>query len=285
MYFLLLSTMRGFKHFFATPPLKSNRLLIRGVGVQEPMRPGAINRPRGTGDYLFMYLFDAVWVAASELPVAQPAGTMMIWTPGTWQYYGNQDSGFRHSWIHCDGVVVQDLLRESGLPQNSPVRLANGAAVDRHLLGIYEELTQQPRPDAMIVRNLLDNMCREIARDLHPVDQRRQIPAELLAVRHLIESEYDRPLPLSELAAKSGHCVSHFCELFRRYFGTGAHEYLLRQRMHQAAYLLRDQNLAVKEVARRVGYADAYAFSKRFKEHFRASPTAFRHQEPAAGNG
>ncbi len=276
--------MRGFKHFFANPILKSKRLVIRGIGVQEPMPPSIINRPRGTGDYLLMYFFDQVWVAATEIPTRQqPAGTMMIWTPGRWQYYGREEHGFRHSWMHCDGAIVRDMLKDSGLPLGTPFRLADASIVDRHLLAIHEELTRQPDPDAMIVRNLLDNLCRGISREIRAADRQRQIPSEFLAVRHLIESEYDRPLPLSELAARTGHCISHFCELFRRYFGTAAHEYLLRQRMHQAAYLLRDQNMAVKEVARRVGYTDAYAFSKRFKAHFGVSPTAFRRQEPATG--
>ena len=52
--------------------------------------------------------------------------------------------------------------------------------------------------------------------------------------------------------------------------------------MHQAAYLLRDQNLAVKEVARSVGYRDPFAFSKLFKKHFGSTPSAYRHREPGS---
>lgn len=272
--------MRGFKHFFAVPPLKSKRLVVRGIGVQEAMEPGVINRPRGTGDHLLMYFYDPVWIAASELPTQYPGGTLMVWTPGRWQYYGDATAGFRHSWMHCDGAIVTDLLKEHSLPLDKPFSLADAAIIERHLLGIYDELIAQANPDPMIVRNLLDNMVREIVREIRTSDRRPRIPKEFMAVRNKIESEYDRPLPLSELAAMTGHCISHFCELFRRNFGISAHSYLLRHRMHQAAYLLRDRNLAVKEVAHRVGYADAYAFSKLFKRHFAMSPTRFRRREP-----
>jgi AraC family transcriptional regulator, arabinose operon regulatory protein len=271
--------MRGFRHFFTVPPLQSKRLTIRGIGVQEAMPACIVNRPKGTGDYLLMYFYDPVWVAASELPTLCPAGTLMIWTPGRWQYYGDRGNPFRHSWIHCDGAMIRNLLKDTGLPLDTAIRVADPAVVERHLIAIHDELTRHGRPDVMIVRNLLDNLFREIARGLRAVT-RRQVPETLLRVRHLIESEYERKMPLAELAAAAGSSVSHFCEMFHRHFGMGAHEYLLRHRMHRAAYLLRDQNLAVKQVSRQVGYADAYAFSKLFKRHFGVSPTGFRKQEP-----
>lgn len=271
--------MRGFKHFFAVPPLQTRRLTIRGIGVQEAMPASVINRPRGTGDYLLAYFYDSVWAACAELPAVQPAGTLMVWSPSRWQYYGDRNRPFSHSWMHCDGVIIRALLKDSGVPVDQPVRLADASIIERNLLGIYEELTRQARPDAMIVRNLLDNMCRQIARALRESGKDRPIPENMLAIRHLLESEYEKPLTVSELAGRAGLSISHFNEMYHRYFGAPAHEYLRRHRMHQAAYFLRDRDMAVKEVARRVGYA-AKAFSELFRRHYGVSPTAFRQKEP-----
>lgn len=275
-----MANMRRFKHFFAVPPLQTRRLTIRGIGVQEAMPACVVDRPRGTGDYLLMYFYDPVWAACAELPTPQPAGTLMIWSPSRWQYYGDRGKPFTHSWMHCDGVIIRTLLKETGVPVDKPVRLADASIIERHLLAIYDELTRQSRPDAMIVRNLLDNMCRQIARALREAGRERPIPESMLAARHLLESEYERPLTLAELAEHAGLSVSHFIELFHRHFGAAPHEYLRRHRMHQAAYLLRDRNTAVKEVARRVGYTNASSFSELFKQHFGVTPTAFRQQEP-----
>ncbi len=272
--------MRGFKHFFAVPPLQTRRLTIRGIGVQEAMPACVVDRPRGTGDYLLMYFYDSVWAASAELPSQQPAGTLMIWSPSRWQYYGDRNKPFSHTWMHCDGVIIRSLLKDTGVPLDQPVRLADASIIERHLLAIHDELTRHARPDAMIVRNLLDNMFRQIARAIRDAARERPIPDTMLAARNLIESEYQRRLPLSELARGAGLSVSHFCESFRRHFGAAPHEYLQRHRMHQAAYLLRDRNTAVKEVARRVGYGSAFSFSTLFKQHFGVSPTAFRQQEP-----
>lgn len=58
---------------------------------------------------------------------------------------------------------------------------------------------------------------------------------------------------------------------------------LIRLRMESAAVLLRHSHEKVSEVARRVGYEDAFAFSTSFKRYWGKGPRAFRceHQEGA----
>lgn len=271
--------MKPFKHFFFTAPPHSPSLTVRGIGVAEAMPAAMVNRPTGTGDYLLAYFYDPVWIASSELPQQCPAGSLMVWTPGHWQCYGNRRDGFRYSWIHCDGAMVKRLLEEQRIPLDTPLPLPDATLAERHLLAICDELARQAHPDVLIVRNLLDNMLRETARALRPEAANAAIPESFLAVRQLIESEYPRKLPLRELAQKTSCSVRHFCELFRRYFGMAAHEYLLRQRLQQAAYLLRDRNLSVKEVSHRVGYSKVHSFSGLFKKQYGATPSAYRKKQ------
>ncbi len=194
--------MRGFRHFFSVPPLNTKRIIVRGLAILEEVPPRIVDRRRGSGDYLFIYFYDPVWLSSVDLPSAeQPGGTLVIYTPGRWQYYGNRDHSFRHSWMHCDGQIVRNLLKESGVPVDCPQRVADAGIVERGFCGIYEELAKQPKPDAMIVRNLLDNLLREVARAIRhsPSD----VPPQLWQARQIIESEYGRKLPVAELAAKA----------------------------------------------------------------------------------
>ena len=52
--------------------------------------------------------------------------------------------------------------------------------------------------------------------------------------------------------------------------------YVIGQRLQQAAYLLRDRNLRITDVARQVGYEDLFYFSKLFKDRYGVSPREFR---------
>lgn len=271
--------MRGFKHFFPVPPFQSPDFTLRGIGVQEHMPPSIIDRPDGTGDHLLMLFYDEVWVGSEGTPDRRPPDTLMIWTPGRRQYYGDAARPYNHTWIHCDGRFIRDVLDATRLPLNYPFPSPDPAVTERHLLAVHEELTRHARPDEVIVRNLIENWLRETSRAaLRAAEVGNEVPAALLAVRRHIESEYARPIRLPALAKMANLSVPHFCALFKRHFGTPAVDYLIRQRMHQAAYLLQDRNLRISEVARRVGYEDLYYFSRFFRKHYGVSPREFRRQ-------
>ncbi len=270
--------MKGFKHFFPAPALNTRELTVRGIGVQESMPPCIIDRPKGTGDWLLMLFYDPVWIGANPAPAECTGATLMIWSPGTRQYYGHREHRFRHTWLHGDGTWLKDQLTASGLPINTPLPGVDPARMEWYLLAIHDELTLQPAPDAAIVRNLLDCWMRETVRAQRKDQSRTTPPPALMAVRHFLESDYDQPATLKDLATMAGLSTPHFCAEFKRYFGTPAMEYRIRQRLQRAAYLLQDQNLRVQEVARQVGYEDLFHFSRLFKSCFGASPRAFRNR-------
>ena len=54
--------------------------------------------------------------------------------------------------------------------------------------------------------------------------------------------------------------------------GPGAYQFLLRLRMNDAAELLLDEGLLVRQVAHRMGVADAFQFSRAFKQIHRVAP-------------
>lgn len=276
LYFLI---MQGFKHFFPVPPINTPALAIRGIGVQEHMPACIIDRPHGTRirDYLFMLFYDPVFISAGEKPSPYDGETMMIWTPGRAQYYGNRDQPYNHTWMHCDGTLVRSLLRHNCLPLNKPFRLSDPAVMERHLLAIHHELTNHARPDIVIVRNLMENWLREIVRIVNASPRTADTcPPTMLKVRHYIESEYATPVTLKQLAIMAHMSVPHFCLQFKKHFKTSPIAYLIRQRMHQAAYFLQDKNLKISTVAHQVGYDDLFHFSKLFKKHYGSSPRALR---------
>ena len=149
--------------------------------------------------------------------------------------------------------------------------------MERHLLALHHELTGHVRPDIVIIRNIIENLLREIARIVNASPRTPDAcPPTLLKVRHYIESEYAKPINLNQLTIMAHMSVPYFCLQFKKHFKTSPIAYLIRQRMHQAAYFLQDKNLKISAVAQKVGYDDLFYFSKLFKKHFGASPRALR---------
>ena len=182
-----------------------------------------------------------------------------------------------HGWMHYDGTIMRSLLRHNRLPLNRPFCLSDPAVMKHHLLAIHRELTSRAKPDVVIVRNLIENLLREIARIVNASPRTPDAcPPALLKVRHYIESEYDKSITLEQLADMAHMSVPHLCLQFKKHFKISPIAYLIRQRMHQAAYFLQDKNIKISAVAHQVGYDDLFYFSKLFKKHYGSSPRALR---------
>lgn len=94
------------------------------------------------------------------------------------------------------------------------------------------------------------------------------------AFRHM-HGDPARSWTVEQLARKSALSRSAFFDRFNRAVGMPPMEYLLSWRMALAKQLLRGDELAVAEVAQRVGYGSASTFSTAFSRHVGQPPGKF----------
>jgi AraC-like DNA-binding protein len=93
----------------------------------------------------------------------------------------------------------------------------------------------------------------------------------------LIHTRPDQSWTVAELARELAMSRSAFAARFSQIVGEPPLRYLTRWRMQVARRLLRDQQLDIQEVALRVGYDSAAAFSKAFKRELGVAPGSYRH--------
>ncbi len=106
-------------------------------------------------------------------------------------------------------------------------------------------------------------------------------PQLALALRR-IHADPGAPLSVAGLADAAAMSRSTFFDRFRREVGTAPMEYVGAWRMAVAKDLLLRGNLAMAEIAQRVGYGSASAFSMAFSRHVGTSPGAFANERQAA---
>ena len=89
-----------------------------------------------------------------------------------------------------------------------------------------------------------------------------------------MHAQVDRPWTVGELADVAALSRSAFFDRFSRTVGIPPMEYLLSWRMELAKQLLR-KDLAIADVAERVGYASTSTFSTAFSRHVGKAPRAY----------
>jgi AraC-like DNA-binding protein len=94
------------------------------------------------------------------------------------------------------------------------------------------------------------------------------------AIRQM-HQKLTRSWTVAELARTAALSRSAFFERFMRTVGLPPMEYLVTWRMAVAKDLLRRRGLGLSEVAERVGYGSASAFSTAFSRHVGMAPSQF----------
>src|SRR4051794_15246639 len=150
------------------------------------------------------------------------------------------------------------------------------SAVD--LLGTEVD-EQEPGADA-IVSALVDALLVYILRawqEDHPTGWSRALadPAIGPGLR-LLHEEPARPWTVAQLGAEVGLSRATFARRFTALVGEPPLTYLTRWRLTTAARVLRQQDVPLSAVARRVGYASEFAFAKAFKREYGLAPGAYR---------
>jgi AraC-like DNA-binding protein len=104
-------------------------------------------------------------------------------------------------------------------------------------------------------------------------------------VRDRLERQLGRPLQLAEVARDAGVTPDHLIREFRRHYGLAPMAWRARATLRQACVLL-DAGRQVKDVAHRLGFTNASAFTRAFRRQFGITPTQHAvHERPAAPSG
>lgn len=93
---------------------------------------------------------------------------------------------------------------------------------------------------------------------------------------HYIDRHYNEELTIDQIAQELLISPTYLSRIFKEVQEISVINYLIDIRMKHASTLLKESNLAVKEVAQLVGYQDPLYFSKQFKKYFGKTPSHYK---------
>jgi len=86
----------------------------------------------------------------------------------------------------------------------------------------------------------------------------------------------DYDLSLEKVAMEFKITTSYLCTILKQEIGMSYKEYLIKLRIHEASKLLREDDISVADICRRVGYVNVSYFIKLFQKHTGMTPTRYR---------
>lgn len=105
----------------------------------------------------------------------------------------------------------------------------------------------------------------------------------VLAVASLMEANIENPLPLEQIARKSGLSRRQIERLFQRHVNCVPKRYYLELRLKRARELLVQTSMPVMAISTACGFKSPPHFSKCYRSHFGRPPTAERQPRRGAG--
>lgn len=84
---------------------------------------------------------------------------------------------------------------------------------------------------------------------------------------------------ISEIAEKCSMSPSQFKKLFNQIYGTSPHKWLAQQQLERAAFLLKNTDKPIGDIAKECEFSNASHLIKRFKEGYNTTPSSYRKSE------
>jgi AraC-like DNA-binding protein len=209
--------------------------------------------------------------APADLPIRIGEGHLRFGSP-----HGAADMRMRIG--HCsfgtpDAALLVSLLPDVVLVRGNP-RLST-------LIQLVDEETRARRPGReLVLERLLEVLLIEALRSgkeaaATPGLSRGLGDERLAAAIHAMHDRPGYPWTVIDLAKEAALSRSAFFARFNRTVGLAPMEYLLAWRMALAKKLLADRKLGVEDVAERIGYGSASAFTVAFARHAGIPPARY----------
>lgn len=208
-------------------------------------------------------------------PVQVGPGTLIIFRPGD-RVLMRHDPRRRLSVLAAhfefDGTEIDHRLPVGPFQLPHPGAVVDG--MDRLI-----RLQQDPHPlcrwesDGLLIMVLTEIYRQQQAAAGAPI---RSLDPRLQRVVELLRSDPARRVSLGDAARLAGLSERSFSTRFGRELGVSFRRFRSQVRLERGRILLLETDLSVSQVARALGYPDAFGFSRQFRSFFGEPPSALR---------
>lgn len=240
-----------------------------------------LEREKVEDECIFIHMTTRAQLSEKGQLRACPAGSCILYPPGSHQLLKAFSEGLIHDWMHLSPDAEREF-RQYGLMPDTLYLPAEDRVISS-LMGELELETMNPRAFSAefcdgklreLMIRLFRGLQNDTAENFSP--ERHDTFSELRADIH---RDYARDWSVEEMAALAHVSPSRFFALYKGIFGVSPKEDLLMSRLEHAKMFLSESDRPVKTVAEMTGYGNVYHFIRAFKKYTGKTPGEYRNEE------
>lgn len=166
-------------------------------------------------------------------------------------------------------TVYRENLEDSPF-LNSFLLIKDASAWYESIKELVREFDKNDQLSSLLCGSLLKTLLLRLHQTGRP-----ELPPKLQLVQEFIRTNYKEPISNKQLGELTGYHEYYLNRTFKSYTGLTLHEFLVKVRMEQAAYLILNTQLPLSVIAEEVGIRSYPHFSSCFKEFYGCSPARF----------
>lgn len=211
-------------------------------------------------------------------PFTMAAGDLLLLPAGSsHRYTADPENPWTIHWVHYTGPLANEFHKYMGFNGSTPIRHLGRQP---RLLVDFNGLLSV-RQTGFRARGLIHaaNRLRQLLAAV-PIsfdETSREQKTELDTINNYMHEHLDERITLEQLADLAGLSPAHFATRYREQTGTSPIQHFLHLKVERACQMLDATSLSFTEISHRLGYDDAYYFSRLFKKVMGQSPMDYRH--------
>jgi AraC-like DNA-binding protein len=186
-------------------------------------------------------------------------------------------------WFRFDGSSVDQMKRALGIADSPVFTPYRNDTVEMLFVSLFRELEHLTISSAAtinsIVGQFLDILFRARTDQLQTNVPDTHISDRLARLHRTVLRTYNERWNAERIASELAMSTSHMYRVFNAALGMSPNRWIRSIRIEQARRRLVESRDRVGEIARQVGYADQFHFSKDFRALTGSSPREFRERE------
>lgn len=238
-----------------------------------------IDRPFGSGDYLFLLFRSKVELLLDGITVIADKNTYIIFKKGSCHFYRDFEQPMIHDWFHFDGDNIEEFFKKLNLPFDTILNAHNPFFISRKIQDIQLEKIQNGTfKDEIIdaeIRSLFMKLS-DIKNNIEPHNNISKYYNQFVALRNEIYNAPQKNFSIDSLATSINMSRSYFQHIYKEIFGISAVNDIINSRLEYGMYLLGNTDHTISYISELCGYTNSVHFMRQFKRVMNITPSEYR---------